>query len=505
MNHRRVLFVVLALFAALVAPQGARCDEPARTVLRAESFDRDPGWEAHNNRIVPKEYPTIEQNFGYSRTSFASRSPGEMGGLIARAWEPAYYAAKIGPKTLDDKFSASGTFAITKSTPGGGLFFGFFRAEQPGGGGRPIASLGMNMDTEHSGGRLAVRLITGMNQSCGTFITPFIPGKFRPTSLRNDGTRYTWTLDYDPQGADGRGRFSFTLQGDAESFADKTDLSAAAQEEARTHYPATTSFAVDLPAGYKQQPTTFDHFGVMNMMKAGGKIQAYFGDLVIDGRAQDFGQDPNWDAAGNRKTYRATDIGGAQNFGFSDTNNAGGTAGEIGGAFWRTESNWGYYADKVGTLSLNDRLEARGKIKMVVGGPDADMCFGWFHTDGSDTSPKKGGDFLGVKIGGPTRVGHYFLPLFVAAGGDKAAVDKGPILVPAKALDWSLIYDPAVNDGKGAITATLGKEAVTLNLKPGQKSKPFRLDRFGMFSIPPGGQIVRVYLDDIQYTARAAQ
>jgi hypothetical protein len=133
------------------------------------------------------------------------------------------------------------------------------------------------------------------------------------------------------------------------------------------------------------------------------------------------------------------------------------------------------------------------------------MCFGWFHTDGSDTSPKTGGDFLGVKIGGPTRVGHYFLPLFVAAGGDKAAVDKGPILVPAKTFDWSLVYDPAANAGKGAITATLGKEAITLNLKPGQKSKPFRLDRFGMFSIPPGGQIVRVYLDDIQYTARAAQ
>ena len=58
-------------------------------------------------------------------------------------------------------------------------------------------SLGLDMDCERGGARLAVRLITGRNQGCGTFITPFIPGKFRPTPIRNDGTRYQWTLDYD--------------------------------------------------------------------------------------------------------------------------------------------------------------------------------------------------------------------------------------------------------------------------------------------------------------------
>ena len=56
---------------------------------------------------------------------------------------------------------------------------------------------GMDLDGEGSGARLTVRLITGRNQSCGTFITPFIPGKFRPTPIRNDGTRYAWNLDYD--------------------------------------------------------------------------------------------------------------------------------------------------------------------------------------------------------------------------------------------------------------------------------------------------------------------
>ena len=54
--------------------------------------------------------------------------------------------------------------------------------------------------------------LTGKNQSCGTFITPFLPGKFRPTPLRNDGTRYHWTLDYDPRANAGKGQFTFTPQ-----------------------------------------------------------------------------------------------------------------------------------------------------------------------------------------------------------------------------------------------------------------------------------------------------
>src|SRR5262249_5807320 len=142
----------------------------------------------------------------------------------------------------------------------------------------------------------------------------------------------------------------------------------------------------------------------------------------------------------------------------------------IGGTFWRSD-NWGYYADQVGKLSFNDRLEARGKVCMVVGGPDADMCFGWFHGKGDDGAPNKTGNFLGIKVGGPTRVGHYFLPTFTVSEQVRGLPDKGPIIRPGKLYDWSIIYDPAANDGNGAITATLGDESVTQNLKPGQKAK----------------------------------
>ena len=153
-------------------------------------------------------------------------------------------------------------------------------------------------------------------------------------------------------------------------------------------------------------------------------------------------------------------------------------------------------------------MEARGKIAMLVGGPDSDMCFGWFRTrDDATTSPNHLGEFLGIKIGGPTRVGHYFLPWWTVSEKLRGKVEQGPVMRPGKAAEWSIVYDPAANTGDGAIVATLDGESVTLNLKPGQKAaaKDAKFDRFGMFSIGPGGQIVKVFLDDVTYTGSADQ
>jgi hypothetical protein len=502
MKYTPSLPCLTLLVAAAVGSGNGRADDRPKPALKAESFDRDPGWEGHNNRVVPGRVPTVTQDFGYSKTNVAGRAGGELGGSVTRASEPAYYADRIGPVTLDEKLSASGTFALTKTTAGGGVFFGFFRAEQPGGGGRPTGSLGLDLDCERGGARLAVRLITGRNQSCGTFVTPFIPGQFRPTPIRNDGTRYRWTLDYDPQGAGGRGQFRFTIHGDAPKPGEFTsaDIPENHKAEARRRFPDVTAFTVDLPEGYRQQGTTFDHFGLMNMMKPGGRMSVYFDDLQYLGRTQDFSQDPKWDASGNRATYQAKDVSGAHDFGFSPTNHAGGAAGEVGGTFWRS-GKYGYYADRVGPLTLDDRLEASGKVVLRSGGPDSDMFLGWFNGANKDHPPTEAGHFLGVHVGGPTRVGHYFHPSLATAKGARAQAPAGPVLTPGKLYEWSLVYDPAAEGGNGAATVTLGGESVTLPLKKGVKAQGARFDRFGLFTSDIGGQIVRIYLDDLKYTS----
>src|SRR5205814_3481830 len=164
--------------------------------------------------------------------------------------------------------------------------------------------------------------------------------KFRPPSIHNDGTRYTWTLDYDPQANDGNGQMRFAIHGDGDKpqpFEGKT-------------------FTVDLPRGYKEQGTAFDRFGMLNKVKAGNPMTVYFDDVRYDGKAEDFSRDPGWVAVGNGASFQDREQGGAHDFGFSPgTNLAGGKPGELGGKLWRS-GVYAYYADHVGPLSLADRL-----------------------------------------------------------------------------------------------------------------------------------------------------
>ncbi|OYW31652.1 MAG: hypothetical protein B7Z47_00415 [Chthoniobacter sp. 12-60-6] len=96
-----------------------------------------------------------------------------------------------------------------------------------------------------------------------------------------------------------------------------------------------------------------------------------------------------------------------------------------------------------------------------------------------------------LRLRGPTRIGHYFIPQFATANGTKGKVDQGPVLTPGKLFDWPLVYDPNANDGDGELRVTLGTEFVTLALKPGQKKQGAILARFGLFTSQAGGQMER--------------
>jgi hypothetical protein len=69
--------------------------------------------------------------------------------------------------------------------------------------------------------------------------------------------------------------------------------------------------------------------------------------------------------------------------------------GEVEGTFWRS-GKYAYYADKVGLLTLDNRL-------LKVGAPDTDMFLGWFNNANKEKPPVEAGHFLGVHVGGPTR------------------------------------------------------------------------------------------------------
>ena len=76
-------------------------------------------------------------------------------------------------------------YATSPLFTGGGLLFGFLNSRQ-----LPIEgdcnSMAMLLIFEKNGGRLSLRLHNHLNQSCGTFVTPYIPGRYRPTPIRPD-------------------------------------------------------------------------------------------------------------------------------------------------------------------------------------------------------------------------------------------------------------------------------------------------------------------------------
>src|SRR4051794_37394089 len=96
---------------------------------KTETFDRDPGWDHRNNRPADRRHApvTIRQDFGFSAaTSHAGGKPGEIGGFVQAAAEPAFYGKVIPDRTLDQPLSASGTLSLADG--GTHLLLGFFNA-----------------------------------------------------------------------------------------------------------------------------------------------------------------------------------------------------------------------------------------------------------------------------------------------------------------------------------------------------------------------------------------
>jgi hypothetical protein len=110
----------LIAFASLTsAAQG-------ETIQMREDFSSDPGWQGINNVPAPSSGVTKVQDFGYSATSHASETPGEIGGRILRSLTPATYLKPVSIKALNDSFAASGRFSVTQSSGGSGVLIGWF-------------------------------------------------------------------------------------------------------------------------------------------------------------------------------------------------------------------------------------------------------------------------------------------------------------------------------------------------------------------------------------------
>ena len=449
------------------------------TANRFQDFSTDPNWEGRGNRTAEEHARIVVQDFGYSRTNYAGGDAlGEIGGRIARSLTPATYATVIPTKTLNDHFTASGKFAVTEADGASGMLIGWFNTHSRGW--RTPNSLVLRLDG--NGGKYWVFFEYGtQNHRTGGGAT-FEGERYQTTKTPPepaDGTVHTWSLTYDPDGADGNGEITFVMDG--------------------------TTYTAPLAPGHKADGATFNRFGMVNVQIAGKGMNVYFDDLSIDGEPHDFTADPGWEENGNRITFNDREIRPYHNFGWSETNHAGGTPGEIGGLIWRADPRdpelSAFYADQTGHLSMEHTLEASGKVAMRRASADSAVLIGWFNVDTYIGAPPS--NFVGIMVEGPSRIGHYFRPAYANAEGQSEIMKTGPVIKPSSAShQWRLAYTPDTNDGNGEVTVTFNDETVSLNLKPGIRKTGADFNRFGILTFQRGGHFVDIYLDDISYTVQ---
>lgn len=184
---------------------------------------------------------------------------------------------------------------------------------------------------------------------------------------------------------------------------------------------------------------------------------------------------------------------GGNNFGWSDTGNVLGTAGEAGGAFARS-GTWRYFAD-TGIETRNRAssvLRMKGSFKLTNVNADGHIHIGYFNTG----SPAN--NFVGIRIEEPSgAAGNPFRGSLNVRGTGGASGDFAS-LPQNTTLTFDLIWVGNA-DGSGTLSGTLAGTSVSLTVNAGAGT----FDAFGLLtggsSSDNTGQIANAYFDDLTY------
>jgi hypothetical protein len=474
---RLALACLISIFAASIQGQPL--------LLKTETFATDPGWDGRNNRATDPGPRTIVQNFGFSSSTNAGGAAGEIGGFITPAGEPAFYGKAIPAMSFNDPLSASGVLNVPQG--GGHTLIGFFNAD--------------TVNEWRTPNTIAIRIYGRGSYfiaylDYGTALWRAGGGSFGgEAQIPSGAADYSFSLNYDPNGAGGRGTVTATL--------------------------GSYTSVMTLDAGHKADGATFNRFGILNVTKAADDPgQLWLDNVAISGEAHLFNSDPGWDQRNNRTNYLSTNVRPRFDFGYSPGSNfAGGQSGEIGGHTFRGDSRlefngtrMAYYGARLtDTLSLNHPLHGEGKVAFRRGVSDSTTLIGFFHATNSmrnndsqnSATPE---NFVGAAIEGPSSEGFYLYPTYgLDQEGVRASGNRGtptpPFIYPnGQSRHWTLDYNPDGNGGTGSIIVTLDGQAVTLNLDPGHKQIGATFNRFGIITTHIDGSGQTIYFDDLTYT-----
>jgi hypothetical protein len=233
--------------------------------INGEKIDlsQDPQWEGRNNRVAYTE-PDFQAmlNFGISETNRAGKQIGEIGGLFWRIrpnGPPGYYADDVGPLTLEDPISFSGSISFPTGQTDAAMYFGYFNHdEQTSKGltkndGPTPQMLGIGVSDSSSVGYYFSGQCVAKDFSVARATGPV----FTPT-----GKQRQFTFQYDPKANNGVGRVTYTLDGESATF--------------------------DLTPAMRKSGATLNRFGMANVRRGGNSVTVYLDDLTYTAR-----RDPN--------------------------------------------------------------------------------------------------------------------------------------------------------------------------------------------------------------------
>ena len=212
----------------------------------------DPKWEAHdNNGTLPNRFKRPMHDFGFSPTKHCGqKEAGEIGGVVWRDIAPAYYAMPVGPLTLEHPLEASGRIVMKSAASDSGATFGWFDSK----------SLVEPEKGQYKPANRLSLMIEGPSR-IGHYFRPEYATATGQRVIKAEGPRIepgdkprTWTIKYDPKGANGVGRITFRLD--------------------------DTEQTMDLKPEHRKAGATFDHFGIfLREPHDGNYVELYLADL----------------------------------------------------------------------------------------------------------------------------------------------------------------------------------------------------------------------------------
>lgn len=152
------------------------------------------------------------------------------------------------------------------------------------------------------------------------------------------------------------------------------------------------------------------------------------------------------------------------NFGYSNTSFAGGSADEFGGTVSRGAANRGYYADTtVGTIDMAQDLYATGMINLYNGSAANNTFYlGWLDLSTLTTARRLGFYITESNVNLATdariTIGQ------ASTGGTTSSATTNVVNIQNKVLYWSLSYNASTNELTGLIQDTPIPEPASMML-----------------------------------------